>query len=493
MKHASLYLTAALLAGCASVPNIGGDRIDILAVAPDAPDAWAAAGVTGDAPAGDWLGSFNDPTMVDLVKDALKNNPTIASRVAAVEAARQQARATYGRTLPSADVSFSTGGTRNVFEDPLTGDPESVDDSVFGLGLDASWEADLWGRLRAGVRAADADFQATAADLASAELSLAAQTANAWISLNEALSQERVAVQTFEARDRIVVLTERRFSRGLTNALDVRTARSALAGAEAQIALSRQISGEAARALETLLGRYPGNLIEAAAELPTLEPISPGGNPALLLSRRPDIAAAEQRVSAAGLRAEQARLALLPSLRLTASLSTSDDEIANAFDPSYIAGRAIASLAQPVFNGGALAAQRDAAIAQAEQAVANYAATALTAWREVENAIAADALLAQQEDAQARSLEEAVFAEELADRQYQNGLISIFNLIDAQTRRLNAESALVTARANRAGNRVNYHLALGGGLPPSVAQSDFFNDPTDPTLDAAAARPELTP
>ena len=117
-----------------------------------------------------------------------------------------------------------------------------------------------------------------------------------------------------------------------------------------------------------------------------------------------------------------------------------------------------------MIDGGTLEAERDAAIARAEVAVANYAITTLTAWREVEDAIAADGLLKQQEEAQQRSLEEAVEAEKLAQRQYTNGLVSIFNLIDAQTRRLNAESSVITARANRAINRIQYHQALGGGL-----------------------------
>ena len=118
-------------------------------------------------------------------------------------------------------------------------------------------------------------------------------------------------------------------------------------------------------------------------------------------------------------------------------------------------------------------------MASAYAAVETYAAAALTAWREVEDALAADSLLAQQEDAQARALEEARLAEDLATRQYTNGLVSIFNLIDSQTRRLNAESNLIAARSARASNRVRYHLALGGGLPVAEQQ--------DPTIAGAAS------
>lgn len=200
----------------------------------------------------------------------------------------------------------------------------------------------------------------------------------------------------------------------------------------------------------------------------------------MLLSRRPDVAAAEARIVAAGLRAEQARLALLPSIRLTGSVSNTEVEFADVFDPERLSARLIGSLAQPIFNGGALKAERDAAIARAEAAVARYADTVLTSWREVEDAIAADFLLSQQEEAQQRALEEARFAEDLAERQYSNGLVSIFNLIDAQTRRLSAESSVISARAQRAINRIQYHQALGGGLTdPNIPEVDTVDGSLD--------------
>lgn len=465
MQKSSLILSATFLSACSTVS--GGGGVDYLAGAPTGPDSWTTTDQAGVADTGDWISSFNDPSLTGFVKEALKANPTLEAQAAAVEAFRQQARSTYGRSLPSVSASGSAGYNSLVFED-LFEEPQRSEDPSFGLGLDASWEPDLWGRLGAGIDAARADLAASEADLAAARLSVAANTANAWLNLHAARAQLDVAEQTLEARGRVVTLTERRFGRGLSTALDVRLARSSYAQAEADIAFRTQRTGESARLLETLIGRYPANAIETESSAPELDELVIGGDPAALLARRPDIAGAEARVAAAGLRADQARLALRPSLRLSASVGTSDDEFENIFDPDYIAGQILGSLVQPIFNGGSLRADRDAAIAFARQAAANYASSALNAWREVEDAIAADGFLELQEDAQARALEEAVFAEDLAFRQYQNGLVSIFNLIDAQTRRLNAESALISARTNRAVNRVNYHLALGGGLPPSV-------------------------
>jgi len=207
---------------------------------------------------------------------------------------------------------------------------------------------------------------------------------------------------------------------------------------------------------------YPHAELYSDGMLPELPDLQGVGNPALLLSRRPDIAAAEARITAAGLRAEQARLALLPSFVFTGTATNSEGEFADVVDPSRLAARLVSSLAAPIFNGGALNAERDAAIARAEIAVKLYAEAALEAWWDVENALTAEVLLAEQEISQKRAVEEARLAEDLATRQYTNGLVSIFNLIDSQTRRLNAESALIAARSARATNRVALHLALGG-------------------------------
>ncbi|MFN7056635.1 efflux transporter outer membrane subunit [Hyphomonas sp.] len=479
MKNSFLLLGTAMLAACATSPDaierLAYDRDALFATAPNAPDLWAARGVSGEAPQGDWLGQFGDPVMTSLVAEALGANPTLEARAASLRASAALARSSRARRVPNLSGSVTLGGNSAAIDTPLG--TERFTDAVYGVGLDASWEPDLWGRVANSIARADADFAASAADYAAAELSIAAQTAIAWLGLNEALAQERIAVLTYEARDRARELTEQRVRIGLAGALELRTARSALAQAEAAIAARRQLSTQAARRLEVLLGRYPSAEITAPARLPELPPMAVQGNPALLLSRRPDIAASEARVVAAGLRAEEARLALLPSLRLTGSLSTSSSDIADALDPSLIAARLIGSFSQPIFNAGSLRAQQEAAIAQAQFAVANYASAALDAWREVENALTADILLAQQEDAQGRALEEARYAEENAERQYANGTVSIFNLIDTQTRRLTAESQLVSARADRAINRINYHLALGGGVPEMefAREEDLFD------------------
>ncbi|KJS35104.1 MAG: RND transporter, partial [Hyphomonas sp. BRH_c22] len=302
MKRSILLLSTAIVAACATSPTSSrpkaGEPVEFFAETANVPAEWAARGVAGVAPTGDWLGQFNDPLMVGLVNEALANSPTLESRAAIMRASEAATRSARAARRPSLSASASAGVTST--SSTFGGSADRTTDGLYGIGLDGSWEIDLWNRLGAAVGAADADYVASQADFAAAELSVAAQTANAWISLNEALAQERVAMLTLEARDRVRTLTERRFQRGLSDALDVRTARSTLAQAEAAIAARRQFTGETARRLETLVGRYPSAELDAPAEIPMLEAIVSEGNPALLLSRRPDIAAAEARVKAAG-------------------------------------------------------------------------------------------------------------------------------------------------------------------------------------------------
>jgi outer membrane protein, multidrug efflux system len=466
MRKPLTFLTLAgglAASGCASLRY---EPVALEPRLPDTPQTYQAEAMARAAPLDDWLDQFNDPALEALVTEALQANPTIASRLAALEAAVASRRATYGRTLPN--VSGSGGGSAQFVG------AENISDPTFGLdlGVSGAWEADLWGRLAAGIEASDADLVASEADLLSTELSIAAQTALTWFDLKSAIALEELAVFTVEIRQQTLDLTMRRLRTTGGSALDVRTARSALYQAEATLAGRRLTVGNTARRLEVLLGRYPAALISAETAIPELGPMPSGGDPLLLLARRPDLAAAEARVIAAGYRADVARLALRPSLRLTGSLDLSGEDFSELFDLDRLFGRAAAGLTQPIFNGGALEADADAAFARARVQLAEYTRTVLGAWQEVEDAIQADRLLAVQEDAQIRSLDEAILAEELAERDYREGLSTIFNLIDAQNRRINAESALISARIARVQNRVRYHLALGGGVPGRETEPD---------------------
>jgi NodT family efflux transporter outer membrane factor (OMF) lipoprotein len=455
----------ASLDGMMAATRLSGPALSTAdAALPTLPARWSGASAVAIEPELDWLTPLGGPTLTALVAEALTANPDMASASAQLRAAEARLRATRGFSGPSADLGISASSTSAGFE--LGGSTERATSFEAGLSLTASWEPDLWGRLAVGIGASAADLEAANADLAGARLSLAASVAQQWVQLTAARRQLELAELELATRQRALELTERRFSRGLTDALSVRTSRSVVAGGEAQVAAQRQTRDRAARSLEVRLGRYPSGELMVADGLPRLPGLSAASTPAEVLTRRPDIAAAEARLTAAGLRATEARAALLPSLRLSASVSNGADNLADFFDPALILGRIAGNLLAPLYRGGALDAQADAAFAQAEASLAAYVREVLNAWNEVETALAADGFLAAQEEALLRAAAEANEAEQLAERQYREGLATIFELLDAQARRFSTESNLISVQSGRAQNRIAYHLALGGALPP---------------------------
>ncbi|MBB4659225.1 efflux transporter outer membrane subunit [Parvularcula dongshanensis] len=494
------------LAACASVgPE---DALAPVAV----PGDWAA--VSADlAPSGsemvtgDWLAELSDPQVENLVAEAVTYNNDLAASGARVRAVLAQARIARAGLLPSVSAGLTGSSTRTpggAFTttgpngEVITGSAEPSSSDGYTVGFNASWEADIWGRILDGTRAAYLDAEAQRLDYAAAALSVAGGTVQSFYTLTEARLQTELAerdVETGEANLRII---ERRYDRGISSSLDVRLARASLAQSQAQLLARRQSELESARRLEVLLGRYPSANLEVAKELPTLPALAAEdgavigiGSPIALLSRRPDVLSAEAQLSAAGLRVSEARKALLPSLRISGSADNRFDTFSNiTFDPDDVIAQLVGSLVQPLFQGGRLRAAVQAQRAAMEAAVYAYASTVLTAYREVEDAIAAEVLLAAQQDARRLAFEEAAAAESLTERQYLSGTTDIFNLISAQQRRITSESQYIASTRARLTNRVGLYLALGAPFEiPTFTRPDVgerFTPPTrDPALDGS--------
>ena len=455
-KNLLILATALTAASCASVPAF--ESQDVL---PQAPHSWSSAPDAVDGPhVSDWVASFNAPRLVSLVDEAFEGNPSLAQSLARYDSARASARIAGASRLPTLGASF--GHTRN---EPNSG-PSS---DQFSLGLSSSWEVDLWGRVRNNANAADLDAEAAAQDLRGSQLSIAGLVSKAWLDLTEARLQTELAERDFTAKENALALTERRFARGLVRSSDVRTARSALASSEAALASRRRAEASSARSLETLLGRYPSARIERDADFPTLGELAGLGSPQDLLTRRPDVIAAERRLVAAGLRVDAARAALFPSLSLSASSGTGGANIEDLTDMDGLLSSLTTSLTAPIFRGGQLRAQRDQAIANAELQIASYVQTVLGAWQEAENAIYADTILASRVDSLGRAFEEAAEAEDLVTQQYARGVATIFDLLNAYSRRISAESQYISARRARAANRVDLYLAIAGDFSAAAS------------------------
>jgi len=430
------------------------------------PPAYAAAPAPGDAlaPADgfDWVAAFAAPALQEVVNEALKANPQLRQAEARADAQRARARAAAGRWLP--DVSIGLTGTRIGVPTPAPTGLRTQTESV-GSRADASWEADVWGRVLDGVRAEGAEARAADADLAAARLATAGRAASGWVDLVEAAQLSALADEDLATRTRAETITQRRYEAGLSDALALRTARAQSASARAQLAAQKDQSLRAARQLEATLGRYPAGAAQAGGDFPKLGAISAPGAPIDLIAQRPDVAAAEARLQAAGLRVWQARKALAPRLTLNASAIGSGIGLRDVTDIDGLVTQIVAGLTMPIFQGGALRADVRAARAQARAAAASYVETTISAWREVEDALSADASLARRETELAAAAVEAREAQALAEREYARGVATIFELIDSYSRRIDAERSLISVRAQRVNTRISYHLALGDLTP----------------------------
>ena len=496
----ALGALALAVSGCASV---GPEE----ALAPVAvPAAWTAVSdeLSDAAPVTrDWLADLSDPSVAPLVAEAIAYNNNLASTAARVRALYAQAGIQRSLLLPTVSAGLSGSSQRSVgaATDPVTGipitdgngqpllTPQSSDG--YQLGFDASWEIDLWGAQLDATRAAYLDAESQRLTYAAAALSVAGGAAQRYYGLTEAKLQRQLAerdVETGEANLRIV---ERRYDRGISSALDVRLARASLAQSRAQLIAREQTELEAARGFEVLLGRYPRAEVEAAEGLPDLDEMpdrAGGGDPLGLLARRPDVIASELSLKAAGLRVSEARKAFLPALRLTGSATNRFDNSGSiTFDPDDVIANLFASLTQPLFQGGRLRASLKAQRAQQEAALYAYADTMLSAFQEVENALAAERLLAAQLAARRLAFEEAEAAETLTERQYLTGTANIFDLISAQQRRISSESQFIAASRARLNNRIALYLALGA---PFEAPS-FMRDGAGPRLTPPGRDPAL--
>jgi NodT family efflux transporter outer membrane factor (OMF) lipoprotein len=410
---------------------------------------WAAPADDDGQIDDNWLATFNDPHLDALVAEALdEQNPNL--RIFAAQLDRAQAAAALaGSSLkPTVALGGSLSGT---------GGSDSVEQQSAGAGVGISWEADVWGRVQAGVNAADENLRASVADFEFARQSLVASVATSWYIATELRLQTEIAQEVVDLLSKSEELVEIKQEVGQVSMQDVYLVRADLATAED--ALQQAIVGQqgARRALEILLGRYPGGEIETATELVPVPPPVSAGIPSDLLQRRPDIIAADRRVASAFFLTEEARLAKLPSFSMTASIGGNSD--LNGLISDLTLG-----LVAPLYTGGALEAQLDLATADQDAAIAAFGATVLQALEQVEAGLTDEALLERRETFLSRSLDNNRNAYDLALVQYDVGQIDLLSVLQMQTRWIGARTGLLRVKNARLAERINLHLALGGSF-----------------------------
>jgi multidrug efflux system outer membrane protein len=419
------------------------------------PGTWVAAssGTEGKISTG-WLSEFSDSGLKRSVNDALKHNRSLKAAAARLREAREDTIIVRARQLPSMDL-----GSRGS-----VADGSSVSRTqVYGLNLAASWEPDLWGRLRDLTRAAESEELAAIEDFRGARLSLAANAAKAYTNLVSAEQEVDLGKFTLDSFQKNLRIIERNYKATGEGSLDIQFARTNVSSAQRGLE-ARQLDREnAARTLEVLQGRYPGGQSRAAKDLPDLPSSVPAGIPASLIERRPDLAAARARLFASAKRADAARKSLLPDFSLTGSSGSVGPRLGDLLNPDFLISSITGRVDQFVFDGGARAADARGALARNDRLVNEYAQLALVAFREVEATLAADRSLAVQEKFLKSEVEQASLAEKQAERDYAEGVNpNILSVLEAQRRATNARAAIIRLRNSRLQNRFDLHLALGG-------------------------------
>jgi NodT family efflux transporter outer membrane factor (OMF) lipoprotein len=480
MKPVALSLAAstlALLGACSQIPPYQSPTT------PDAPQwretapGWMAAAPADTLARGAWWGLFGDATLDTLVPQVAVSNQNVAAARAAVaqsQALVREQRAGFFPTL-SLGATATRAGVGGIFSSGSNtgGTNFSATGNRFTLGLDASWEPDVWGRVGAGVSAAEAGAQASAADLANATLSAQAAFVTDYLSLREADAEIAILRTTIAGYDRALQITRNRYAAAIAQKSDVLQAQTTLANAQADLAGVVQTRAALLHAMAVLAGQAP-----ATFELPpgdwtaTAVPAVPVGVPSTLLERRPDIAAAERAVAAANADIGVVRSAWFPALTLSGSLQQNATSLAHLFDASSSTWSFGLAIAETIFDGGLRSAQVDAAHATWEGTVAQYRATVLAAFQAVEDQLSAAATLEEQQARRREASEAADQTEQQMLNRYREGIVAYTDVVTAQVTALQARRALLQVSLQRQTAAVTMITALGGGWTTAQLAAD---------------------
>ena len=451
-------LAALLLAGCASTAQFTP------AAAPAAPAAykeldgrWASAAPAEAQARGRWWAVFADPVLDGLVERADANNTSIQLAAARLSQARALLRSVDADRLPQ--IGVSAGASRGNLLTPGVATPVTV----ASVGASASWEPDLFGRLAKASNAASLDAQASAALLQSTRLLVQSDVAQAYFVLR-ALDDERALVrETVGAYRDTLRLTERRYAAGDVAELDLARVRTEVAATESQAHALDRRRAQLEHALAVLLGELPSGFSLAEADWRGALPNVPPGIPSTVLTRRPDVSAAQSAMQAAQLRVGVARSAWFPDVALTANGGFASTDLGDLFKWSARSWGIGALLSLPLFDGGRREAGVQNANALWDAAAASYREQVLVAFQDVEDQLAALRLLADQAGAQTQAVDAAARATVLSNSRYRNGLVSQLELLDARRSELANRRQAVQVRAAQYQATVGLIRALGGG------------------------------
>lgn len=484
--------TAMLLAACSVGPNYVRPELRAGAKAPAAFKESAPAVVaTGNAdwqparprdgePRGKWWEIYGDATLNALADEVIAANQTVALAEARYRQAVALAEGTRAGQFPTLTGNLSDTRSRASANTSTVTVARGVTTN-HSISAGASWEADLWGRVRRNVEASEASLQASAGDLEAARLIAHAQLAQNYFQLRVLDAQKKLLDDTVAAYERSLQLTQNQYAAGVVAKADTIQATTQLRSTQAQLLDIGVQRAQLEHAIAVLTGRMPAEFSlapDATVAISAMKPpvIAPG-LPATLLERRPDIAAAERRVAAANAQVGVASAAFFPTLTINASTGFQASSMANWLAAPSRFWSLGPALALTLFDGGQRRSQTAQAVAAYDASVATYRQTVLTALQEVEDNLATLRILEQEAAVQREALEAARLSLSLVTNQYKAGTVNYLNVITAQATALTAERSMLDILGRRMSASTVLIRALGGGwhdglLPPGHTAQD---------------------
>lgn len=422
------------VAACTEVgPNYTRPAVPVSATYKEAgqPDAQAAPVPS----AGKWWSIYNDPALDALVSRVQVSNQSLAASAARVLEAQALVKVAGSASQPQVSIGSIKSGRSNKND--------------FGIG--ASWEIDLWGRVRRDVEAHRAMAQASQDDLAAATLSMQSQLVQSYFALRQDDALIALMQRAVDVDDQWQRMVGNQYAKGIASSAAVAQASAKLSTTQLQLADTKASRAQFEHAIAVMLGKQPAEFSIAPAAFETSVPIIPAGVPASLLERRPDVAASERRMAAASARIGVSKAETLPSINLAAGIGVLSGPTGTA------------DIHAPLFSGGKLQAQVADANAGYVEAVANYRQAVLDAFREVEDGLVTASALASSADLQAAAAKAANESDREMRNQYQAGVADYPSLVDTVNASLDAGRGDLQLRLRRLDASVNLIMALGGG------------------------------
>lgn len=456
---ACAFLLALFATGCTSVgPDHQRPAFDMPSEF-RAAEGWKPAEPADHLPRGEWWRAYGDPVLDDLIVRLDAANPDLQSALGSFRQARAAAQLARAGYTPEIGLSAAARRSRGAAIEGRSANQSNTTQ----LGLDASWEADLWGRIGREVEAAGAELDGSVGDLASVRLSLHAELVQNYFQLRATDHQRDLYRRTVASFERALELARNRVAAGVSTRGDEVQALAQLRAAQAQAVDLDLTRTQLQNAIAVLIGAPPSAFALESADWPAAPPATPVGLPSTLLERRPDVAAAERRVAAANARIGVAQAAWFPSLTLNASTGYAGNQFAQWFSASNLVWSFGLSVAQAVYDGGRRDAQIESARAAHDITVAQYRQTVLGALQEVEDNLSALRLLEDEAALRAQALEASREAETLALNRYRAGIANYTEVITAQTTALDNERSLAQLRGRQFSASALLNKAVGGG------------------------------